>query len=178
MAQLHHPHICQVYGQCVIPNEAVWIVMQLAEEGTLGDLLVSQDEPLAYNTILSFALQATMAVKYLHSRPEPILHRDIKSSNFLVHHGNLLLTDFGLAKEKATIGTSTRSTKNYSAPEVLKAKPSWTVKADIYSLGMLFYELVTGKIPFIGEDEFNIGDLVTNGQRPQIPPSCPVVCEA
>lgn len=177
MAGLYHPNICRIFGAQLIPNQVVRIIMEFVEGGDLYGLLQS-NAYLPWSSIFMFACQATRAVRYLHSRS--ILHRDIKSENFLVktikqNHKDvqvLVLADFGLATKDST--KQSRSTINYSAPEVLQGQP-WTTKADIYSLGMVFYELIARDIPFKGVPDGSIKEQVKKGQRPDIPLKCPKV---
>jgi serine/threonine protein kinase len=106
----------------------------------------------------------------------PILHRDITSFNFLVQdNSKLLLTDFGNAKDCVkSVYTNTTGTLQWSAPEIWDEIPKWSDKADIYSLGMVFFEIVSCEIPFeTDKNIFQIGKKIQQGIRPKIPSSCP-----
>jgi serine/threonine protein kinase len=184
MASLRFQHICQVLGGCVINGKEVWLVLEYVDGGNLREFITnSQFGSPSWELQLSFATQATKAVNYLHSAPSPIFHRDIKSYNFLVRSSSkqLLLTDFGLAKAKQRVNsnTATTGTLKWAAPEVLSIKPVWSEKADVYSLGMVLFEIISGQIPF--QAETNIRQLLSNieaGIRPNIPDTCPKVCPA
>jgi eukaryotic-like serine/threonine-protein kinase len=179
MAPLRFQYICQVHGGCVVNDSEVWLVLDFVEGGNLHDFLVSASCLLSWDMQLAFALHATYAVNYLHNCRSPILHRDIKSHNFLVQNGNkLLLTDFGLSKTKETVTrqTATIGTMNWAAPEILSSEPEWSEKADIYSLGMVFYELITGEIPYKGETNlFGLQKKIKNSILPPLPSNCPEV---
>jgi eukaryotic-like serine/threonine-protein kinase len=177
MSDIKFHHICQVFGGCVINIDEVWLVLEFAEGGDLLALL-TKFGPLPWETQLSFAIQATKAVNYLHSQSPPILHRDIKACNFLItEKSKLLLTDFGKAKKFVQTHSATVGTLNWSAPEILKAEPEWTDKTDIYSLGMVFFEIVSCEVPFQTESNwFRIANKIKAGIRPSIPTSCPKAC--
>jgi serine/threonine protein kinase len=86
---------------------------------------------------------------------EGIIHRDLKPANVLVHEGTFKICDFGFAKyfgEMNKMAKTCVGTPIYMSPQVLKQKP-YTSKTDIWSLGVMFYELVFGKLPFIGKSE-------------------------
>jgi serine/threonine protein kinase len=175
MASLRFPHICQVHGGCVINKKEVWLILEYVEGGNLNDFL-TEFGPLRHELQLSFFIQSAKSINYLHSSPSPILHRDIKSSNFLVRDkSELLLTDFGLSKTAEFVTSQTTiGTFRWAAPEVLNKSPKWSEKADIYSLGMVFFEIVSCKIPFNEDKNFmRIMEKIVNGTRPIIPDSCP-----
>jgi serine/threonine protein kinase len=177
MASLRFQHICQVHGGCVINDKEVWLVLEFVEGGNLQDFLSNFGGPLPHDLQLSFFLQAAKAINYLHASPSsPILHRDIKSPNFLVRDkSKLLLTDFGMSKAtELTSQTTTIGTLRWAAPEVLSCNSNWSEKADVYSLGMVFFEIVSREIPFQGDENFlHIAKGIKKGTRPNIPDSCP-----
>jgi serine/threonine protein kinase len=159
----------------VINKKEVWLVLEFVEGGNLNDFLI-EFGPLTQELQLSFFIQAAKSINYLHSSPSPILHRDIKSSNFLIRDkSKLLLTDFGLSKAAEFVTSQTlNGTLKWAAPEVLSESPKWSEKADIYSLGMVFFEIVSCEIPFKGDKNLmGIAKKILNGTRPIIPDSCP-----
>jgi serine/threonine protein kinase len=175
MASFRFQHICQVHGGCVINEKEVWLVLELVEGGDLQEFLTNFG-PLAHELQLSSFIQAAKALNYLHTSPSPILHRDIKSSNFLVRDkSKLLLTDFGLSKAKDFVSsqTFTTGTVTWAAPEVL-SNSNWSEKADIYSLEMVFFEIISCELPF--QNYKNLGSImkaIETGKQPNIPESCP-----
>lgn len=176
MASLYYPFICKVHGFCKIDDYNVNLVLAYVEGGDLSRYLLRATEPLPLELQLKFALSAAQAVNYLHDCDPPLLHRDIKSHNLLVQGESLLLADFGIATTQPN--NTVVGTLNWSAPETLQERPLWTDKADIYSLGMTFYEIVTRKQPLEDEvDFFRLARRVREGERPtDIPDSCPQVC--
>eukprot|EP00026_Physarum_polycephalum_P011836 Phypoly_transcript_12081.p1 GENE.Phypoly_transcript_12081~~Phypoly_transcript_12081.p1 ORF type:complete len:316 (+),score=36.92 Phypoly_transcript_12081:191-1138(+) len=175
MADLSFANICTIYGACLVSEKEVWLVMELAD-GNLHDFISSAS--LTYSQQLSIALQAAQALEYLHALPTPVLHRDITSRSLLIQNkSKVMLSGFGLAKtfSLATLQIETFGSLRWSPPEVLDYKKSWTEKSDIYSLGMVFFEMVSGQVPF-QEEEWNLDKImskISKGTRPKIPKQCP-----
>jgi serine/threonine protein kinase/sugar lactone lactonase YvrE len=151
LARLQHPHILPVFdfGQA---EGYAYFVMPLIETGTLAKVLRGQ--PLPSWQICVYMSQIGRALDYAHTRG--LLHRDVKPSNVLVDEsGNCLLTDFGIAKlvEGAAKFTATGmlvGTPAYMSPEQGRGA-SLDRRSDIYSLGVILYELATGRVPFSAE---------------------------
>lgn len=174
MAKLRHECICSVLGASVINDELVWVVLEYITGGDLHVFLY-KNLSLPLNSQVNFCLQAARAVNYLHSLTPPVLHRDIKSQNFLVADSTKLkLTDFGLSRVKSRAGY-TQSTPNWTAPEILGRREQWSEKSDIYSLGMVFFEIISKEIPF--HDVHDMDTAIINGARPTIPKDTPMVCK-
>lgn len=178
LTKLRHRNILQIYGACFLETQELWIVLEFMEGGSLYDLLQDSEKPLGWDIRARLALQAAKAVNVLHSSDPCILHRDIKSLNFLISKDavELKLTDFGMSKVKVnSVATSTGGIGScrWAAPEIIKGE-QWTEKADIYSLGLTFYEIASRKIPFekVGEN-FVVQYLVVENERPDIPNDCP-----
>src|SRR6185436_20069925 len=148
LAQLQHPHIVPVfdYGQA---DGFTYIVMPFIQSGTLADLMKTRQMSLP--EIRRIMTQIGDALGYAHARG--MIHRDVKPSNVLVdERGNCLLTDFGLARmTEATSGKLTSSgaimgTPAYMSPEQ-GAGNTLDGRSDIYALGIIMYEMVTGQVP-------------------------------
>lgn len=166
MARVTAPSlVCPVHGHCIVDDSTVWLVFQKAD-ADLEHLLRTSDAPVGALWIVF--LHLTKAIDYLHCHPTPIIHRDIKPSNFLLYDGVPVLADFGLASYKENVGYS-EATLAYSAPEVLGHTKTWTAKADIYSLGMVLYQMIARAAPFEGDLE-DLEQRVISGERPAIPP--------
>lgn len=176
MISLRHPHICNIYGVCFL-GTAIWIILPLSEHGDLGKFLLVSNQQVPWSLQRKFIIQTTSAVNYLHVRKQPILHRDIKSSNFLLETPEkLVLTDFGTSKFKKNTLQTRKYTLNWAAPEVLQLPSSWTEKADIWSLGMVFFEIVSQSLPFNDKSgELELLAAIQAEERPNIPSSCPEV---
>jgi serine/threonine protein kinase len=178
---MHCEHICKVYGYCVINNyEQVWVVMEFVDGGDLHNFVMKSKNggSLPHTLQLSLCIQATKALASLHYSRSPILHKDIKSLNFLIQRekSKLLLTDFGLSRAKSlTTSSFTINTVRWLAPEVIGTNvPLWSEKSDIYSLGMVFYEIVTRTLPY--QEDSNLNNIIKKiktGVLPKFPADCP-----
>lgn len=175
MASLRHPNICNIYGVTFISDDVLWIILPFIEQ-SLDRILYSRTTPLPLPLQHKLIVQAINAVNYIHNLQDPILHRDLKASNFLFQRPDkLLLTDFGTAKFKKNVHHTSNCTWNWAAPEILQAEPKWSEKADIYSLGMVLFEIVSRRTPFEHVEEFAMVVAIQKGERPAIPASCPAV---
>jgi serine/threonine protein kinase len=151
IAGLEHPNILPVYdyGES---DGYTYLVMRYVEGGTLADLLHGQ--PLESDLVVDIVSQIGAALDYAHSRG--VVHRDVKPSNVLVDpNGSYLLTDFGIAKmvESTAQFTMTGSfvgTPQYASPEQGLGQ-ELDGRSDIYSLGVILYEMETGRQPFEGD---------------------------
>lgn len=149
IANLEHPNIMPIYDFAE-HNGQPFLVMKLIDGITLKDLLYDGSLPL--EDILEVGRPIAEAIDYAHS--EGVLHRDIKPSNIMLDmKGVPYLTDFGLAR-LATSGESTMSqdmiigTPFYMSPEQGEGKKVLDSRSDLYSFGVVIYELVMGKVPF------------------------------
>jgi len=151
IAKLQHVHILPVYdfGEA---EGYTYIAMPFIETGTLADLMHGQAMPL--DQVREIIAQVGEALAYAHARG--LVHRDVKPSNILIDHaGNCLLTDFGIAKivEGTTKFTQTGAiigTPAYMSPEQIRGD-KLDGRSDQYSLGIVLYEMVTGRPPFHAE---------------------------
>jgi len=149
-AALDHPNICRVYEVGEVDG-LNFIAMAYLEGLTLKDKIKSGQ--LALNEVLNIAIQTTDALNEAHSNG--IIHRDVKSSNVMITtKGFAVLTDFGLAlnleSSSITKDGTTLGTVAYMSPEQLKGIKA-DHRTDIWSFGVMLYEMVTGKLPFRGD---------------------------
>jgi serine/threonine-protein kinase len=150
IASLEHPHILPVYDYGETETY-IYIVMRLIERGTLFEL--TRGVPLTLGRIGDIMAQVGSALDYAHSRH--VIHRDIKPHNILIdEHGNCWLADFGISKIlAASSGLTSKGiigTPDYMSPEQGIGKRV-DERSDIYSLGVVLYEMVAGRLPFRAE---------------------------
>ena len=127
-----------------------WIVMDYAEDGSLAEEMERHPSGIEVGQAVKWTDEVLQALSYLHSAG--ILHRDLKPANVLLHRGYAKIGDYGLAKVLTSKpGTPGVGTPEYQAPEVSKKQP-YDHRADLYSVGCIFYELLTGSLPY-GEDQ-------------------------
>lgn len=156
VSNLSHPNIVEVYDVGEEDGQ-YYIVMEYIEGKTLKQLLKKR-ETLTLPEVIDIMLQLTDGLAHAHE--SYIIHRDIKPQNIMIlDNGLVKITDFGIAMAlNATQLTQTNSVMgsvHYLPPEQANGKSS-TVKSDIYSLGILMYELITGSVPFKGDNAVEI----------------------
>jgi len=172
-AGLNHPGIVTVYDTAE-DEKGPYIVMELIEGETLASK-VAREGPLGAAETAAIVRGAADALDHAHANG--VVHRDIKPSNLIVDDdGRVRLTDFGIARamEDPTMVTSTGEvvgTLAYMAPETLAGEPA-TPASDIYSLGAVSYQMLSGRPPFEAD---NIGALVTRIRDEPPPPLGPEV---
>jgi len=169
VASLQHPRILPVFdfGEA---EGYTYLVMPFIKSGTLTDLL--KGEPLPLGQIRDLISQVGGALDYAHARG--LIHRDVKPSNVLLDEtGNCLLSDFGLAKileasEKLTMSGAIMGTPAYMSPEQGLGK-TLDGRTDIYSLGVILYEMATGRTPYKAETPMAV--MLKHISAPLPPPS-------
>lgn len=171
MAKLSNPHLMPVYdtGESVIGGLSYYyIVMPFMDGGTLRTRI--RRGPIPLNEICYYMRAIADALDYVHA--QGIIHRDIKASNVLLStKGACYLADFGIARmtTEATQLTSTGNvlgTVDYVAPELFEPHRRADALSDLYSLGVLLYELVTRHLPFSAENQIALVAMHMNRQPP------------
>ena len=153
VARLRHPHIVQVYDfDTDAESESYYMVMELIEGQTLKERLTKLgDERLPLPEVLRIIREATEALSYAHARG--MIHRDVKPANLMLDSdGRVVLTDFGIAKivtgnQQLTASGGMVGTPAYMAPEQGLGEAG-DERSDIYSLGVILFQLMTGRLPF------------------------------
>ena len=155
--QLEHPHIIPIYrvGRA---GRVIYFVMKYLRGGSLSGLLGERGK-LSAPEIRRVLVEAGSALG--HAAQRGIVHRDIKPDNIMFDEfGHTVLTDFGIAKaasgQKLTGTGMSIGTPHYMSPEQARAQPI-DGRSDIYSLGVVAYQALTGAVPYDGEDSFSIG---------------------
>lgn len=156
LARLDHPNIARLLHYMVI-NEQRYIVMEFVEGSDLAETLRGGG-PLSLELMSQLVPQICGAIGYAHKRN--VIHRDIKPSNILITGDNTVkVTDFGIAKilgvsTKTKTGVATGSLP-YMAPEQIRGT-NIDARTDIYQLGVMFFELLCGRRPFLAETEYDM----------------------
>ena len=150
-ASINHPHLVTVHD-AGSDAEGLYLVMELVNAPSLADA----NGRLRRDQIIEVGAQIGRALAAVHRAG--VVHRDVKPGNILLAGGGAKLTDFGIATNGGGFGTHQPTTPgyflttaNYAAPEVLAGQQA-TSKSDIFSLGVVLYELLTGRLPFNGAD--------------------------
>jgi hypothetical protein len=168
MSKLDHPHVITMHGFTTQPK--ICIIMEYMSNGDLGTFLHSRGAELNLELRLNIALDAANGMEYLHSLSPPIIHRDFKSPNLLLDAKmRVKITDFGLAKVKATTAGRTQimttcGTPYWTAPEILLGK-LYNESVDLYSYGMVLWELWTCETPFSGMPAMECAVQVASGEE-------------
>ncbi len=175
VSNLSHPNIVEVYDVGEEDGQ-YYIVMEYIEGKTLKQLLYKRGA-LTLPEVIDIMTQLTDGLAHAHEAY--IIHRDIKPQNIMIEdNGTIKITDFGIAMAvNATQFTQTNSvmgTVHYLPPEQANGK-SATVKSDIYSLGILMYELLTGSVPFKGDNAVEIALKHMKEKLPSIRKQNPLI---
>ncbi|WP_312880603.1 Stk1 family PASTA domain-containing Ser/Thr kinase [Actinokineospora xionganensis] len=165
-AKIHHPNVVAVHDQG-LDGEHVYLVMELVSGGTLRDLLAQRGTlpaPLAV-AIMEPVLAALGA-----AHDAGLIHRDVKPENVLIGAGGVVkVADFGLVRAVASPGTTKSSvilgTVSYLSPEQVEAGTA-TARGDVYSAGIVFYEMLTGSTPYNGDNALSVAYRHVNEDMP------------
>ena len=167
LGKLDHQNIIKLFEvfDSKVPKHTLNIVTEYADGGDLAEKIKSQNnKPFTEQEILDYFTQICLALKHIHEKK--IIHRDLKSGNvFLMKSGLVKLGDFGIAKgfqntmdkAKTMVGTP-----YYLSPEIIENKP-YDAKSDIWSLGVLLYEMMTFKMPFNANSLPNLSLKIMRG---------------
>jgi len=172
--KLNHPHICQIYD-AVADEKLHYIVMEYVDGGTL-EKFCRPEMLLPVDRIVEIVFKCTRALEFAHKAG--VTHRDIKPANILYQGGtDVKITDFGAAliSSAATTQVSAIGSPAYMSPEQVKEHPL-DHQTDIYSVGVVMYHLLTGRLPFNAANNFSLIYQITNVEpdapttfRPEIP---------
>ncbi len=179
---LNHPNICTIF-QIGHADAGFYLVMELVEGQPLNEMAAGTK--LTTEAVTRYGVQIADALAHAHDRQ--IVHRDLKGANVLItHDGRVKVLDFGLARrlEKANVDAVTRSqaslerdraiggTLPYMAPEILTGETA-SYQSDIWALGVLLYEAVTGRLPFRGNTPYELSAAILHSLPGPLPPTVP-----
>ncbi|XP_010555207.1 PREDICTED: serine/threonine-protein kinase STY46 [Tarenaya hassleriana] len=169
MRKVRHKNVVQFIGACTKPPH-LCIVTEFMPGGSVYDYLHKQKGIFKLPALLKVAIDVSKGMNYLHQNN--IIHRDLKAANLLMDENEMVkVADFGVARVKAQTGVMTAETGTYRwmAPEVIEHKP-YDHKADVFSFGIVIWELLTSKLPYeyLTPLQAAVG-VVQKGLRPTIP---------
>lgn len=171
LCQLHHPNL--VSGICTGDHEGrPYIVMEYIDGPSIADLIAKRGH-LGLLEALKLLLDVALALDHLHVKGAVQAHRDIKPTNILIGSGTAKVTDFGIAKaltedESVTMTSSFLGSPHYMSPEQITDPRHADIRSDIYALGAVFYEMVTGEKAFPGRGTKEILDAHFELDAPQV----------
>ncbi|KAM0055159.1 putative dual-specificity kinase TKL-Pl-4 family [Helianthus debilis subsp. tardiflorus] len=169
MRKIRHKNVVQFIGACTQPMK-LCIVTEFMAQGSIYNYLHKQNGSFKLPMILKIAIDISKGMSYLHQNN--IIHRDLKTANLLMdEHGVVKVADFGVARVQTKTGVMTAETGTYRwmAPEVIEHRP-YDHKADVFSFGVVLWELLTGEVPYtcLSPLQAAVG-VVQQGLRPPIP---------
>ena len=168
ISSIDHPNVVKIYDRGFSDRHA-YIAMEYFPDGSLVEVI---RRGLSTRQALSLLAQAASALREVHNRG--VIHRDIKPGNLMARaDGSIVLADFGIAKRLDDAKTRTRhgelyGTPYYVSPEQIEGKPA-TAQSDIYSLGIIFHEMLTGQRPFESESVSGLIAMHVSAPRPRLP---------
>ncbi|RHZ80945.1 hypothetical protein Glove_130g8 [Diversispora epigaea] len=165
-----HDNIIDFYGVCMDPStETYYLGLQYAKDGNLGTYLRKNFEELDWETKIDMAKDLASGLQFIHQAN--IIHRDLNPNNILVHNGRLLIANFELSRSLDSDSDFSDSIESgevtYTDPEYLRNPKEYNrdKASDIYSLGVLFWELSSGNPPFYNMRDLDILYIIKSGGR-------------
>ena len=170
LKQFNHPNIVRLFGVGRFHGTPYYAMEYI--DGESLDHVLTRRGKLTWEEVVAFGMQLSAALQHAHEAG--IIHRDLKPSNLMILKDGttLKLTDFGIAKDsdvtQLTSANCTIGTAAYMSPEQCKGERDLSAKSDLYSLGVVFYELLTGRKPFEAENAMEMFMAHVNGtfERP------------
>ncbi|XP_061341542.1 serine/threonine/tyrosine-protein kinase HT1-like [Gastrolobium bilobum] len=179
LSRLHHQNIVKFSAACRNPP-VYCIITEFLSEGSLRAYLHKlEHKTISLQKLIAFALDIARGMEYIHS--QGVIHRDLKPENVLIDiDSHLKIADFGIACEEAfcDLLADDPGTYRWMAPEMIKRK-SYGRKVDVYSFGLILWEMLTGTIPYEDMNPIQAAFAVVNkNSRPVIPSDCPSAMRA
>jgi serine/threonine protein kinase len=174
LSKLRHPCVTTVMGAVVCRREEPMLVMEYMDHGSLYDILHNETMILEGELVLPILRDITCGVRFLHAACPHVIHGDLKAHNVLVDSKfRAKVSDFGLTLKK---GVGATGTPFWMAPELLRGESDNTAASDVFSFGIILYEVYSRTDPYTGEDMREVIEQVadpTVNKRPPVPPACP-----
>lgn len=169
-ASISHPNIVSIYDvgmESVADQDVYYIVMEYIDGKTLKEL-IREEGVLSQNQALNYLIQIAEALKIAHNKN--IIHRDIKSQNIMVTRDNRVkVTDFGIARMAGnatmTVTNAVMGSVHYFSPEQARGQKV-DARSDIYSMGIVLYEMLTGDVPFDSENPITVALMHVQNEMP------------
>ncbi|RIB19215.1 kinase-like domain-containing protein [Gigaspora rosea] len=163
----HYPNIIEFFGFTINPSNENIIVLQFAENGNLRDYLQCNFPSLKDADKFRIAREISLGLVFLHKND--VIHQDFNTKNILVHEGKMLIADFGLSINDTNSGSANceiHGTAAFVEPQALKdSSYKLTKKSDIYGLGVILWEISSGKMPFKNDSTKTIIFNIMKGVR-------------
>ncbi|MGE0402962.1 MAG: protein kinase [Kofleriaceae bacterium] len=178
-ATLHHPNIAQVYDIGVEDGDYFFSMEYIHGEdlGRLNATAIENGVPMSLDAALTLVAGLCGGLHYAHTKAGPdgkpleVVHRDVSPSNVLVSYdGGVKLVDFGIARAGSAPATTRGGLKGkiaYMSPEQCKGEAKLDRRSDIYSIGTILYELTTGRLPFVDDNEYAVLNNIVNVDVPR-----------
>ncbi|MFO0388047.1 MAG: protein kinase domain-containing protein [bacterium] len=168
ISQIHHPNISRIFEQGFTDTHA-YIALEYFPGGDLRSLIRTRIQP---DTAQAILVQVAGALSAIHSRG--IVHRDLKPDNIMLRNdGSLAIADFGIAKHPAFAMTHTRHGEVFGTPYYLSPEQALgqvvDSRSDLYSLGVMFFEMLTGRKPYYGDNVQSLLYQHVHGRAPRLP---------
>ena len=155
------------------------LIMEFMDMGSLHDILHNESFPLDGDLLLPILRDIAQGVRFLHAAKPQVIHGDLKAHNVLVDGKfRAKVADFGLSAKKIIGATGTPF---WMAPELLRGESRNTAASDVYSFGIILYEVYSRKDPYEGENALSVLRDVADpriNKRPPVPPACPLKIQA
>ncbi|XP_002970062.2 serine/threonine-protein kinase HT1 [Selaginella moellendorffii] len=176
LSRLHHRNIVQFVAACKKPPVYCVVTEYLAGGSLRGFLHKNEPSSLPLKVTLGMAMDIARGMEYIHS--QRVIHGDLKSENLVLDSDMCVkITDFGVARCEAdapSVGKADVGTYRWMAPEMISGKNKCSTKVDVYSFGIVLWELVTGQVPFQEMQAVQVAYAVLHKDaRPEVPENCP-----
>lgn len=177
LSKLRHPCITTVMGAIIEDQTEPALVMEYMDRGSLHDLLHNETFAIDGGVLLPILQDICKGLRFLHCADPSVIHGDLKSANILIDNKfRAKIADFGLTQKKA-MGVA--GTPYWMSPELLRGESGNTTMSDIYSMGIILYEVYSRKNPYEEDDNANFKQILRDicdcniNKRPPVPSACP-----